>query len=134
MCIRCKIKVKAQTYSFDLESWRPLVLEDIKADATELVDVWMVDLSSEENLWWDHRVFLGEEELKVKHTAFKRCITWTGDLDIEMSAVCLRGLCVNAHNYNKTSQKLYSCAARVDCKTLRSSYLVLKPISEFPIQ
>ena len=90
-----------------MESWRPLVLEDVKTDATKLVNVRMVDLSSEENLWWDHRVFLWEEELKVKHTAFERCITWTSDLDIEMSAVCLRGLCVNAHNYNKTGQKLY---------------------------
>ena len=94
-----------------MESWRPLVLEDIKADATELVNVRMVDLSSEENLGWNHRVFLWEEELKVKHTAFERSITWTGDLDIEMSAVCLRRLCVNAHNYNKTSQKLYSWTA-----------------------
>ena len=90
-----------------MESWRPLVLEDVKTDATELVNVRMVDLSSKENLGWNHRVFLREEELKVKHTAFERSITWTGDLDIEMSAVCLRGLCVNAHNYNKTSQKPY---------------------------
>ena len=90
-----------------MESWRPLVLEDIKADATELVNVRMVDLSSEENLGWNHGVFFGEEELEVEHTAFKWCITWTGDLDIEMSAVCLRRLCVNAHNYNKTSQKPY---------------------------
>ena len=90
-----------------MESWRPLVLEDVKTDATKLVNVRMVDLSSEENLWWDHRVFLWEEELKVKHTAFERSITRTSDLDIEMSAVRLRRLCVNAHNYNKTGQKLY---------------------------
>ena len=117
-----------------MESWRPLVLEDVKTDATKLVNVRMVDLSSEENLGWNHRVFLWEEELKVKHPAFERSITWTGNLDIEMSAVCLRRLCVNAHNYKKTGQKPYFRTARVDCKTLRSSYLVLKLISEFPIQ
>ena len=30
----------------DLESWGPLVLENVEADSSELVDVWVVDLGS----------------------------------------------------------------------------------------
>ena len=46
------------TYSFDLQGWRPLVLEDVKANATELVDVGMVDFGPEEHLWWDHWILI----------------------------------------------------------------------------
>ena len=37
-----------EQHSLDLKSWGPLVLEDIEADTSELVYIWMVNLSSEE--------------------------------------------------------------------------------------
>ena len=54
----------------DLEGWAPLVLQDVEADASKLVDVGVVDLRAEENLGWSHGVLLGEEELAVEEAAF----------------------------------------------------------------
>lgn len=50
----------------DLESWRPVALEHIQADTTELIDVWMVYLGKETDLWWCHWVVVWEEELEVE--------------------------------------------------------------------
>lgn len=46
-----------------------LTLQHVKADATELVDVWMVDLGEEADLGGRHRVIIWEEEFEVKDTA-----------------------------------------------------------------
>jgi len=42
----------------DLKSWRPLVFQDIKANSSQFIDIWMVDLGSEEDLWWHHWVLV----------------------------------------------------------------------------
>ena len=98
------------TYGFDLEGWGPLVLEDVKANATELVDVGVVDLGPEEHLWRDHWVLVGQEELKVEHSSFEGSFAWASDLDVEVSAVGLGWLCVDAHDYKNRVRKhsLYS--------------------------
>ena len=43
----------------DLESGRPLVLEDIETDTSKLINVGVVDLCAEQNLRRTHGVFLG---------------------------------------------------------------------------
>jgi hypothetical protein len=43
----------------DLESGRPLVLEDIETDTSKLINVGVVDLCAEKNLRGAHRVLLG---------------------------------------------------------------------------
>lgn len=74
----------------DLESWRPLVLEDVEADSAELVcsssntkyqlgrkarnvsarlaDVRVVELGEEADLGGRHGVLLGKEELELEQS------------------------------------------------------------------
>ena len=83
----------------DLQSGRPLVLQDVQADSAELVDVGVVNLGSEEDLWWHHWVLLWQEELAVEETAFVWGLGWTSDLDVEVSIVLLVWLSVDAYNW-----------------------------------
>ena len=83
----------------DLQSGRPLVLQDVQADSAELIDVGVVDLGSEEDLWWHHWVLLWQEELAVEETAFVWGLGWTSDLDVEVSIVLLVWLSVDAYNW-----------------------------------
>ena len=85
--------------SLDLESWRPLVLEDIKTDTAELVNIWVVDLGSEEDLWWDHWVLLWQVKLKFEQSSFVWAVSWTWHLHEEMSGVGLRWLSIDSNNY-----------------------------------
>lgn len=83
----------------DLKRRRPLVLQDVEADSAELVDVRVVDLRSEENLWWDHGVLVWQEELAVEDAALIWSLTWASDLDEEVSGVVLVGLSVDADDW-----------------------------------
>jgi len=47
--------------SSDLQSWRPFVLQDIQTDSTKLVDVGMVNFSSEQNFWWNHWILIRQK-------------------------------------------------------------------------
>lgn len=38
------------------------LVEDIKTNATELINIWMVDLGQEADFWWCHGVIIWEEE------------------------------------------------------------------------
>ena len=83
----------------NLESWRPLVLQDIEANSAELVNVGVVDLGSEEHLGWNHWVFIRQEEFAVKNATFVRGLGGTSDLDEEMSWVFLIWFGVNADDW-----------------------------------
>jgi len=83
----------------DLKSWRPLVLQDIETDSTKLVDIWVIDLGSEKNLWWDHWVFFWKEEFTIEDTALIRGLSWAYNLDEEMSWVLLIWLSVDTNNW-----------------------------------
>ena len=83
----------------NLESWRPLVLQDIEANSAELVNVGVVDLGSEEHLGWNHWVFIRQEEFAVKDATFVRGLGGTSDLDEEMSWVFLIWFGVNADDW-----------------------------------
>ena len=72
-----------------MKSWTPLVLEDVKADTAELVDVWVVNLGPEKNLGWHHGVLIWQEELTIKDAAFIRGLSWSSDLYEEVSVVLL---------------------------------------------
>jgi hypothetical protein len=47
-----------------------LTLEDIETDATQPVDVWVVDLGQEADLGRGHGVVIGEEELELEDAAY----------------------------------------------------------------
>ena len=82
----------------NLKCWGPLVLENIQADSAKLVDIWVVDLGSEQDLWWDHWVFVWQEKFTVKDSSLIWSFTWTSDLDKEMSSVFLVGFSIDSHN------------------------------------
>jgi hypothetical protein len=50
----------------DLESRRPVVLQNVQADATEPVDVGVIDASQKAYPRWAHGVVVREEELEVE--------------------------------------------------------------------
>ena len=83
----------------NLQSRGPLVLEDIEANSAKLVDVRVVDLGFEEDLWWDHGVLVWQEELAVENTSLVWCLSWAGNLDEEVSWVLLVWLSVNTNNW-----------------------------------
>ncbi len=58
----------------------------------------MVYFSSEENFWWNHWVLVGEEELADEESTFVGSFGRTGDLNMEMSEVVGRRLCVDSDN------------------------------------
>jgi hypothetical protein len=54
----------------DSQSRRPVILEDIEADSSFIIDIAVIDLGGELNLWWLEWVILWELELKEKHSSF----------------------------------------------------------------
>ena len=54
----------------DLESRRPVILQDVQADATEPVDVRVIDASQEAYPRWAHGIVVREKELKVELSAY----------------------------------------------------------------
>ena len=55
----------------DLQRRAPLVLENVKADAAQFVDVRVVHFGEEADLWRRHRVILGEKELQFENTTWR---------------------------------------------------------------
>ncbi len=53
----------------DLKSWAELIFKDVKADASNLVEVRVVNLRAEENFRRYHRVLIGQENLESKSPA-----------------------------------------------------------------
>lgn len=47
--------------------------QDIETDAAEFVDVGVVNLGQESDLWWGHRVVIWQEQFEFEDTAFLLC-------------------------------------------------------------
>jgi len=71
----------------DLESGGPVALEHIQTDAAELVDVGVVDLGQEADLWWGHGVVVWEKELELEYASFIWRLRRAVYGDIEVSQV-----------------------------------------------
>lgn len=95
---RAKECLDRQQDRADLKSWRPVALQNIQADTAKLVDVRVVDLGQETNLWWGHRVVIWEEELKVEDAALVWRLRWAVDLDVEVSEVIVVRNCADARD------------------------------------
>jgi len=87
-----------EEHGSDLQGWGPLVLEDIQANSSQFVNIGVVDLGSEQDLWWDHWVFIWQEKLAIEDSSLVWSFTWTGNLDIEMSCILLVWFSVDSHN------------------------------------
>ena len=83
----------------DLKGWGPLVLENVQANSAKLVDVWVVDLGSEENLWWHHWILVWQEQLAVEDASLVWSFSWASNLNEEVSWVLLIWLGVNTNNW-----------------------------------
>jgi len=77
------------TYSLDLQGRGPLGLQNVQADTAELVNVRVVDLGSEEDLWWFHGIVFWKEQFKIEHSTFKGSVRWASNLHKEVSAILL---------------------------------------------
>ena len=65
---------------------------------TNLIDIWVVDLGSEENLRRNHWVLIWQEKFSVKHASIIWSVSWSSDFDMEMSEIVLIRLSVNSDN------------------------------------
>lgn len=81
-----------------MECWRPFILQNVQANSSQLVDIWVVNLGSEQNLWWHHRVFIRQEKLAIEETSLVRSLCWAGDFDVEMSVILLIWLRIDSNN------------------------------------
>lgn len=91
--------MKSSTYLADSERGGPglsflllahivsLRLEDAKADLAVCIDVGVVDLASEEALWWYVWIILWAVDLYGEHTSFERCFRRPVHLYKEVSIV-----------------------------------------------
>ena len=50
----------------DGERWRPLISQNIQANATIGIDIWVIDAGCEVNLWWLERVICWESNAEEK--------------------------------------------------------------------
>ena len=91
--------LNGEQHRSDLQRWGPFVLEDIKTDSTQLVDVGMVDLGSEKHLWWHHWILVRQEKFAVEKTSLVWSLGWTGNLDVEVSVVLLVWLSINTDHW-----------------------------------
>jgi len=73
----------------DLEGGRPVALENIQADATESVDVWVVDLSEEADFSGSHRVIVWKKELKLEGAVLIRRLAWAVYKHVKVSQVVI---------------------------------------------
>lgn len=60
----------------------------------------MVNLGSEENFGWHHRIFLREEELSIKETSFVGCLARSSNLHKEMARIIVTWLSIDPDNYH----------------------------------
>ena len=88
-----------QQHRSNLKRGRPLVLQDIQADSTKLVDVRVVDLGSEKDLWWHHWVLIWQEKLAIENSTFIWSLGGASDLNKEMSWILLIWLGVDANDW-----------------------------------
>jgi hypothetical protein len=63
----------------------------------------VVDLSSEQHLWRNHWVLFREEKFAIEESTFIRSISWSSNLDVEVSEVLFVWLSVDSNNYIKRS-------------------------------
>jgi hypothetical protein len=69
--VRCtKQCLDAQQDRANLKGRGPVVLQNIQADATQSVDVGVIDASQEAYPRWAHGVVVGQEELEVELAAW----------------------------------------------------------------
>jgi len=75
----------------DGQSRRPLILQDVKADATIAVDIHMVDLRSESKLRWLERVIGREMNVQEENTLMVRGVLGSHDRSLPVELVLLVG-------------------------------------------
>lgn len=80
-----------QEHGANLQGGTPLVLEDVEADASESIDVGMIDFGDEAHLGRGHGVVLGEEQFQFEEAALEGGVFGAGDDDVEVPGVGLRG-------------------------------------------
>jgi len=64
---------------------RQSTFQDVEADATQAVDIWMIDLGQESDLGRRHGVVVGQEKLEFEGAAFVGALRWAINLDVEVS-------------------------------------------------
>jgi len=83
----------------DLKSWGPVALENIQADTAELVNIWMVYLGKESDLWWCHRIVVWQKQFEIEYASFIWRLCRAMNLDIEISQIIIVRHCADTRNW-----------------------------------
>ena len=94
-----------EEYGSNLEGGTPFILEDVKANSAEFINVRVEDFRTEKNLWSDHGILIWEIEFSMEHTTFVGGSFWSCYFNKEVTVVLLRWFCVNT-NYWLLSKSL----------------------------
>ena len=92
-------RLDGEKHRADLEGGRPLVLEDVQADSSELVNIGMENLGPKQDLGRNHGVLVGEEELTVEKASFVWSLAGACYLDVEMARVAFAGFGIYAYDW-----------------------------------
>mmetsp|Transcript_18048 Transcript_18048/g.68440 ORF Transcript_18048/g.68440 Transcript_18048/m.68440 type:complete len:218 (+) Transcript_18048:39-692(+) len=82
-------RLDAEENCANLQSWRPLVLQDVQADAAELVHVGVVDPREEPHLGWRHGIVRRQEQLQHEVPRSVWRLGWPGYHYAEVAQVVL---------------------------------------------
>jgi len=90
--VRCAQKsLYRKKDSSDLKSRRPFVFQDVQADATQFIDIRVVDLGQKPDLRWSHRIFFWQKELQFEDSTLEWTSVWTLDRYIKVPKVIVMG-------------------------------------------
>ena len=82
-----------------MKCWTPFVFQNVEANSSNLVNVRMIDLSSEKNFWRNHRIFVWKEKLSIEETSSVWSIVRPLDLNMEVSEVDFVRGSVDSYNW-----------------------------------
>ncbi len=78
-----------------------LTLQHVKADAPQFIDIWMVNLCQEADLWGGHRVVVGEEELELEDTPWN---SMSATASLSLTATSMLATAWAAHLHMETTK------------------------------
>lgn len=73
---------------------------------TQFIDVWMVNLGSEQHLWRDHWVLIWKEQFCLEESSLVWSICRAGNLNMKMSEIVLIWGRINADDYTNKVEYL----------------------------
>ena len=73
---------------------------ELSLSLTDLINIWVIDLGSEQYLGWHHRILIWEEQFGSKQPALVWSAFRSSNVNFEVSEVGLVLFSVDSYNYS----------------------------------